>query len=76
MLTTPMPPAQELSIVRSAETPPKFAPYLIALGGREFQFNGYNAVHSWIVGAGAGIHIGLGAHFALKVQVTFQHRQR
>jgi len=51
----------------------KFAPYIIALGGREFQFNGYNAVHSWIVGGGIGMHIGLGSHVALRVEVTFQH---
>jgi hypothetical protein len=62
-------PFAKFVILRST----KFAPYLIALGGREFQFNGYNSVHSWIVGGGAGMHIGLGEHIALKIQVTFQH---
>ncbi|MCK9462825.1 MAG: hypothetical protein M0R80_24650 [Proteobacteria bacterium] len=52
---------------------PRFAPYLIAFGGREFQFNGYNAAHSWIVGGGAGVHIGIGEHVAIKIQLTFQH---
>ena len=62
-------PFAKFVILRST----KFAPYLIALAGREVQFNGYNSVHSWIVGAGAGVHIGLGEHVALRIQITFQH---
>ena len=62
-------PFAKFVILRST----KFAPYLIAQAGREFEFAGYNAVHSWIVGMGAGAHIGLGSHFLLKIEVTFQH---
>jgi hypothetical protein len=62
-------PFAKFVIIRSN----RFAPYLIALGGREFEFNGYNAVHSWIVGGGVGMHIGIGAHVSIKVEVTFQH---
>lgn len=52
---------------------PKFAPYVIALGGREFEFAGESPVHSWIVGGGLGAHIGFGRHFSLRIEVTFQH---
>jgi hypothetical protein len=62
-------PFAKFVILRST----KFAPYLIAQVGREFEFAGANAVHSWIAGAGVGANIGLGAHFVLKIEVTFQH---
>jgi len=62
-------PFAKFVILRST----KFAPYLIGQVGREFEFAGDNAVHSWIVGMGAGAHIGLGSHFMLKIEVTFQH---
>jgi len=62
-------PFLKFVILRNA----RFAPYLIALGGREFEFNGANAVHSWIVGGGAGVHIGFGEHVSMKIQITFQH---
>jgi hypothetical protein len=62
-------PFAKFVILRSS----KFAPYLIALAGREFEFQGYNAIHSWIVGGGVGAHVGLGEHFSLKIEVTFQH---
>lgn len=62
-------PFLKFVILRNA----RFAPYLIALAGREFEFNGYNAVHSWIVGGGAGVHIGIGEHVAIRIQLTFQH---
>jgi hypothetical protein len=52
---------------------PRFAPYVIALGGREFEFAGIDPVHSWIVGGGLGAHVGFGRHFSLKIEVTFQH---
>jgi len=58
----------------------KFAPYLIVAGGREFQWGGtdnpskgFKAVGSWIIGGGAGAHVGIGAHFALKLQVLALH---
>jgi hypothetical protein len=54
----------------------KFAPYLIVTGGREFQWGGtdnpakgYSAVGSWLAGGGAGAHIGVGAHLAIKLQI-------
>jgi hypothetical protein len=62
-------PFVKFVILRSA----RFAPYLIALGGREFQFAGDYPAQSWIVGGGAGFHIGFGAHVAIKIQLTFQH---
>lgn len=56
----------------------RFAPYLIAAGGREFQWSGtddatqgYAAIDSWIVGGGIGMHIGIGSNFALMIQVLF-----
>jgi hypothetical protein len=55
-----------------------FAPYLIGVGGREFQWagtddaeKGYAAVGSWIAGGGVGAHIGMGGNFALNLQVLF-----
>lgn len=55
-----------------------FAPYLVAAAGRDFQWagtdnpeNGYAAVGSWIVGGGVGAHIGMGANFALNLEVLF-----
>ncbi len=54
----------------------KFAPYLILTGGRNFQWGGtddpdkgYAAVSAWILGGGAGAHIGIGQHVALKIQL-------
>lgn len=54
----------------------KFAPYLILAGGRDFQWGGSDdwgkgvqAMAAWILGGGAGAHIGLGRHVALKIQL-------
>jgi len=65
-------PFLKFVIIRSA----KFAPYLIAAGGREFQWGGstnpikgIREADAWILGGGAGAHIGLGEHFALKLQL-------
>ncbi len=65
-------PFLKFVIVRST----RFAPYLILTGGRNFQWGGtddpdkgYTAIGSWIFGGGAGAHIGLGQHVALKLQL-------
>ncbi len=65
-------PFLKFVIVRST----RFAPYLILTGGRNFQWGGtddpdkgYTAVGSWILGGGAGAHIGMGQHVALKLQL-------
>jgi hypothetical protein len=53
-----------------------FAPFLILTGGREFQwggsdnpFKGVQAAGAWIVGGGAGAHVGIGDHFSITVQI-------
>lgn len=65
-------PFLKFVIVRST----RFAPYLVLTGGRNFQWGGtddpdkgYTAVGSWILGGGAGAHIGMGQHVALKLQL-------
>lgn len=47
----------------------RFAPYLVAAGGREFEWGSDYAVDAWIAGGGAGAHIGIGEHFAIKLQL-------
>jgi hypothetical protein len=65
-------PFLKFVIIRST----KFAPYLVLAGGREFQWGGSSdpekgvrEADAWILGGGAGAHIGLGEHFALKIQL-------
>ena len=47
----------------------RFAPYLVAAGGREFEWGSDYAVHAWIAGGGAGAHIGIGEHFAINLRL-------
>jgi hypothetical protein len=54
----------------------KFAPYLIAGFGREFQWGAsapYVATDSWVLALGLGARIGLGEHVAVNVQLLFDH---
>ncbi len=45
------------------------APYLVAAGGYQFEWGSKYAVNAWIAGGGAGVHVGLGEHFALNIQL-------
>lgn len=47
----------------------RFAPYVVATGGREFQWGGDYKTDAWIAGGGVGAHIGIVEHFAIKVQL-------
>ena len=54
----------------------KFAPYIIAGAGRDFEWGGtddptkgYKAVSSWFGGPGGGAHIGIGAHVRLNLMI-------
>jgi hypothetical protein len=65
-------PFLKFVILRNA----RFAPYLIVAGGHEFQWGGsqnptkgVRETDAWIFGGGAGAHIGLGEHFAIKIQL-------
>jgi hypothetical protein len=65
-------PTLKFVILRNA----RFAPYIVAAGGYEFQwggsknpFEGIREADAWIAGGGAGAHIGIGDHFALTVQI-------
>jgi hypothetical protein len=50
-----------------------FAPYVMAAGGREFQWAGDYPVNSWIVGPGVGAYIGAGKRIVINVEVLFLH---
>jgi hypothetical protein len=50
-----------------------FAPYVMAAGGREFQWAGAYPVHSWIVGPGVGAYIGAGKRIVINIEVLFLH---
>jgi hypothetical protein len=65
-------PFLKFVIVRST----KFAPYLVLAGGRDFEWGGtdnpakgFPAVSSWLLGGGAGAHIGLGARASMNIQL-------
>jgi hypothetical protein len=47
----------------------RFAPYVVATGGREFEWGGDFKTDAWIAGGGVGAHIGIAEHFAIKVQL-------
>jgi hypothetical protein len=52
------------------------APYLLLGGGRQFEWGvkeAFRAADSWFLGGGIGAHIGLGAQWAIKLQVLFLH---
>lgn len=65
-------PFLKFVIIRST----KFAPYVMVAGGRDFQWGGSSnptkgirAADAWIFGGGLGAHIGIGDHFAIKLQI-------
>jgi hypothetical protein len=65
-------PFLKFVIIRST----RFAPYLVLAGGRDFEWGGtddpakgYPAVSSWLLGGGAGAHIGLGARASMNIQL-------
>jgi len=45
------------------------APYLIAAGGYQAEWGSDVATNAWIAGGGGGVHVGLGKHFALNIQL-------
>jgi len=45
------------------------SPYVVAMGGREFQWGEGDPVDAWIAGGGGGVHIGVGDHVAIKIQL-------
>lgn len=54
----------------------KFAPYLVVAGGRDFEWGGtedptkgFPAVSSWLLGGGAGAHIGLGERASMNIML-------
>lgn len=50
-----------------------FAPYVMAAGGREWQWGGDYPVDSWIVGPGIGAYIGAGKKIIINIEVLFLH---
>ena len=50
-----------------------FAPYVMAAGGREWQWAGDYPVDAWIVGPGIGTYIGAGKKVVINIEVLFLH---
>jgi hypothetical protein len=49
------------------------APYIIVTGGYEFEWGGDTAVNAGILGGGAGVHVGLGKHVAINIELLGLH---
>ncbi len=69
-------PLAKVVLIRSR----KFAPFLLAGAGREFQWGGaqsaekgVEAVGAWLVAMGGGAHIGIGSRFFIKIQIEAHH---
>jgi hypothetical protein len=69
-------PLAKVVLIRSR----RFAPFLLAGAGREFQWGGaansekgVEAVGAWLVAMGGGAHIGIGSRFFIKIQIEAHH---
>lgn len=64
--TLTMMPFLKFVVMRSRSV----APYLVATGGYQVEWGSDVATSAWIVGGGGGVHVGLGKHFALNIQLV------